>query len=460
MLAHCLAALALCNEPGKWSNWDQLQTCRYSGFYHPDTDGTLSQIVNDARRGGRSVKVVGAGHSFSPIALLSEEAGRAEGVMVSIDALKELIYVRGSAGVARVQAGIRIKDLNEQLFAHGYALENMGAIAEQSLAGATQTGTHGTGKGIQSMSGAVLAMQILTADGHFVNVDASNKDLFEAARVGLGAFGVVVDMTVNIVPRWKLKRTVVPYDLDALRQQLPALRKQYDRMQWFYTPHTKNATLLLREDAPLNATIVPCWTEPGTPERQRATYHPVFGYVGNDGAVGPNQTCLDWSYKALTRQEDHKELYTEMEYFLPVDKEDVVIKEFLAYQASIEDTYGKLCRESTLGTCSLFTGVRYVAADDIWLSPMYGRDTAVVSFIGFGKPGQTCPPVIFAAYAEGLAGIARKHGGRPHWGKMNWATSAYLAPQYPRFDDFRKMRALQDPTGMFFNAYLERTLGS
>jgi hypothetical protein len=323
----------------KWSDWDGRQVCYPSEFIQPKTISEVVNIVKNANANNQQVKVVGSGHSFSPITLTS--ADRSNAILLNLDYLNELISVQ--AQNVTVQAGIRVHDLNTKLLAKGYALENTGAIAMQSVAGATQTGTHGTGKNLGSMSTQILHFKLLLSNGTIINVDSNhNSDIFYAGRVGLGSLGIMLETTLTIVPKFKLKRTAMPYSLKQLLIDLPNLYDKYERMQWYYTPYTDNATLLLRERVPLDTPIIPCWPK-SLVEMQN---------------LKQNVTCIDWSFKALCHEADDKIKYTEMEYFVNYADADIVIKKFIAYQASVKDTIGTTChKEST--KCNLFTGVRY-----------------------------------------------------------------------------------------------------
>ena len=335
-----------------------------------------------------------------------------------------------STSAVTVQSGIRIYELNSALLKHGYALENTGAIARQSVAGATQTGTHGTGKNLGSMSTQILQFKLLLANGTVVVANSSqNLDIFYAGRVGLGSLGIMLETTLKIVPKFKLKRTAMPYSLKQLLLDLPNLYEKYDRMQWYYTPFTDNATLLLREEVPIDTPIVPCWPKTLLEIRNLDT----------------NVTCIDWSFKALCHEADDKIKYTEMEYFVDLDHADQVVKEFMEYQLGLKDTAGMKCHKES-NRCNLFTGVRYAQKDLNWMSPMYKRDIAVVSNIVLGTSNVTGPPKIFQAFSRfGLEKIATKYGGRPHWGKQNWANKTVLRPVYPKFDDFLSLRKQLDP---------------
>ena len=189
--------------------------------------------------------------------------------------------ISAAVNTVHVEAGIRVYELNKALLAAGFALKNTGAIAQQSIAGATQTGTHGTGFELGSMSSQLTEITLVLANGTLTTCSASkHPQLFGAARVGLGALGIVVRARIEVVPKFKLRRIAMPYKLDQLLSDLPRLNAQYSRLQWYYTPYTQNATLLLRIPVPIDTPIVPCW--PGDVMRSQRD--------------GRNVTCVDWSF--------------------------------------------------------------------------------------------------------------------------------------------------------------------
>lgn len=424
----------------EWTDWDGRQICYPSKYLQPKTEAEVVNIVKEASANNQQVKVVGSGHSFSSITLTSND--RPSAILLNLDNLNKVIEV--SSKSVTVQSGIRVYELNSALLKRGYALENTGAIARQSVAGATQTGTHGTGKNLGSMSTQILQFKLLLANGTLISVNSNkNSDIFYAGRVGLGALGIMLETTLRIVPRFKLKRTAMPYSLKQLLVDLPMLYEKYERLQWYYTPFTDNATLLLRELVPIDTPIIPCWPK-------------TLLEIRN---LDSNITCIDWSFKALCHEADDKIKYTEMEYFVDLDQADTVVKQFMEYQLALKDTAGMKCHMEA-HRCNLFTGLRYAQKDLNWMSPMYKRDIAVISNIVLGTSDVTGPPEIFQAFSRyGLENIATKYGGRPHWGKQNWANETVLRPVYPKFDDFLNMRMQLDPKNMFLNKYLKRVLG-
>jgi L-gulonolactone oxidase len=386
---------------------------------------------------GHRVKVVGGGHSFSEIAL-SEG-----GVLVSLDNMKRVLSVRPVAGGGGadvwVQAGIRLHELNDELAGRGLALGNLGATAEQSLGGAISTGTHGTGVDWGSLSTLVTGFRMVTAKGDVVTATrARNREVFAAGRVGLGALGIMTAVRVRCVPAYRLRLTTIQTSAAAVRGEAAALMATHPRVQWYFTPYTDNATILVRDETSDPITPGGCWDRP-------------------KNASGRASACVDASYKALVDSRaayGRRELYTEMEMFVAAADAGPVLDEFRAY---MEQPEVRAARDPAV---RLFTGVRYVQGDDIWLSPCYGRATAVISFIVFGSRTDGGNQTAMGLYARELERISRDgYGGRPHWGKVAWSGHAHLAAVYPRWADFLRLRAKLDPHGMFVNAYLEDKLG-
>mmetsp|Transcript_23474 Transcript_23474/g.37842 ORF Transcript_23474/g.37842 Transcript_23474/m.37842 type:complete len:466 (+) Transcript_23474:15-1412(+) len=444
-----------------WSDWDKRQVCHPSQFLRPNSiDAVVSLLRSLDGEKTTQVKVVGSGHSFSSITLTDNVGSRHRGgpagtitrptftksVMLSLDAICNITqpptWDEEEGGyVVRVGAGIRVHNLNDQLLDLGFALANTGAIAQQSVAGATQTGTHGTGRELGNMATQLTSLTLVLPNATVVTASRSeNRRIFDAARVGLGALGIVVEVGLKVRKKFKLRRTTVAYNLDELLPALPSLSERYPRLQWYYTPYTNNATLLLREAVDIGTEITGCW--PGDLAELAAS------------AQGGNSSCVDWSFKALCHEADDATLYTEMEYFVPVEKSMAFFQEFREFQESVKEEIN--CTEAT--KCALFTGMRYAKQDDIYLSPVFGRDIGVISMIVLGTPTQSGPPDVVSVFDKGLEQIAKKYSGRPHWGKLHFARRADLEPLYPRFQDFKAVREELDPNGMFLNDYLWRVL--
>ena len=435
-----------------WYNWDKLQTCRPGHYFEPSSEGEVVDIVKAAKSELRPLKVVGAGHSFSSIALSCDER---DGDLMSLDKLSSIVGRDGND--VTVQAGIRLYELNSQLEAMNLSLENLGATCEQSLAGATQTGTHGTGINIGSMSTQIVGLRLVDGNGDIIVANAThNGELFEAARVGLGAFGIITEITLRAEPLFKLSLQQLVVPLAYIFENLSELVAKYERFQWYWLPYDeKHAVMILRErtDAPITG----CWDAflgsfLGEPRQ----------FFVDDGRVGvtmnaplQNRSCVDVSYKALCGSRQHyasRNLYTEMEMFVPVEISSAAVK---AFRSGAESRLRRFHNASV----PLFTGVRYVRGDDITLSPQAGnRTNAVISMILMGtSKTQTAPLSQTTMFDKALEDLTSgQFSGRPHWGKRNWATAADIRNAYgdAAVADFVRLSKLHDPHGLFRNAYL------
>lgn len=428
-----------------WEDWDRKQVCHPVDYRLPVDEQELADYVKAAHDAGEPFKVVGSGHSFSSITMT-------DGHMISLDRMNQFLRMDGDLAV--VQAGIKLYDLNAQLEAHGHSLENLGATCEQSLAGATATATHGTGRLTGNIAANIEALRIVAANGTVIEASRQqNADLLRAARVGLGALGVVSEITIRTLPLFKLKLTNRIMPLDKLLKELPESMEQYERLQWFWNPpDEESATLVTREVTDDEITPGGCWhgEEYFLGETPRLFGQPV--------PLSAQEPCVDVSYKAMCGSKAHyarRNLYTEMEMFVPAENVVDAINDFRAFQAKVLPQHNS--------SVSLFTGVRYVAADDSLLSTAAERATAVISFIVMGdSKTETGDSVEFARYAQELERLCHeKYDGRPHWGKMNWATIDSVRPHYDAqsWETFLALRAEMDPKGIFLNDYLRERLG-
>ena len=222
-----------------WSNWSRGQSCAPAEHVRPASRAELSEAV--AR--GRAVRVAGAGHSFSGVV-------PTDGTLLSLDRLDRVLDVDRDSGLVRAEAGIRLHRLVRELHAHGLALPNLGDIDAQSLAGALVTGTHGTGAKLGNLAASVEAMELVLADGSELTVDGGDE--LRAARVGLGALGVVAAVTLRCVPAFRLHAVDRPLPLDDVLGELDRHVDGNDHFELFTFPHSPIALTRTnnRSDAP------------------------------------------------------------------------------------------------------------------------------------------------------------------------------------------------------------------
>ena len=182
-----------------WKNWSGYVECPRTPVLTPDSGAALASVLADAARGGKPVRMVGAGHSFSPLVA-------SDGVIVSLDKLQGVMAVDAATRVARVHAGTRLYALGAALAQRGLAMENLGDINVQSIAGATRTGTHGTGLAFGNLATQIAALKFVTADGReHVASPTEDPALFAGGRIGLGSLGVLTEVCLRLVPAFRLR---------------------------------------------------------------------------------------------------------------------------------------------------------------------------------------------------------------------------------------------------------------
>lgn len=426
-----------------WTNWARNQTCDPVAVERPRNEREIQELVQRAAAEGRTVRVVGAGHSFTPLVCT-------DGYLLDLRDHAAVRHVDAERRTVTVQAGIPLWRLNEELAAHGLALENLGDIAYQSIAGATQTATHGTGARFRNLSSAIVGMRLVDGEGEIVACDRDTRpEVLDVARVGLGAMGVVSEVTIQCVPAFNLHAQERPEPVDEILERLDEEVDGHDHFELFWIPNTRWALTKRNRRTDEPARPRPAWKA----WRDDVLYDNVlFGTMCRIGAwrnhlipkvakrlpsKGPAD-YVDVSYKVFASPRLVR--FYEMEYAIP--RGDVV-----------EALQRVRAHVKRLGMQISFpVEVRFVAGDDIPLSTAYGRDTAYVAVHVYrGTP--------YDQYFQGVERIMDDYGGRPHWGKMHFHTASTLAPRYPRWDDAQRVRARLDPNQVFTTPYLERVLG-
>ena len=417
-----------------WSNWSRGQSCAPAEHVRPASRAELSEAV--AR--GRAVRVAGAGHSFSGVV-------PTDGTLLSLDRLDRVLDVDRDSGLVRAEAGIRLHRLVRELHAHGLALPNLGDIDAQSLAGALVTGTHGTGAKLGNLAASVEAMELVLADGSELTVDGGDE--LRAARVGLGALGVVAAVTLRCVPAFRLHAVDRPLPLDDVLGELDRHVDGNDHFELFTFPHSPIALTRTnnRSDAP------------PTPRRPRREWlqdvvldNHVFGLLNRVARRAPKtipslNRLAGRSASQRERVADSFDVFAsprlvrfeEMEYALP--REHAV--EAMRAARQILERY----------PVSFPIELRFSAGDDALLSPAHARETAYVAVHVFEG-------MSFEAPFREVEAVMGEWGGRPHWGKRSFLSAAELAPRYPRWADFAAIRERLDPDGRFVNAWARQTL--
>ncbi|MGR8007737.1 D-arabinono-1,4-lactone oxidase [Streptomyces hypolithicus] len=426
-----------------WRNWAGNVTARPVREVTPASAEELAEAVRRAAEDGLRVKPVGAGHSFTA-------AAATDGLLIRPDLLTGIRAIDRAAGTVTVEAGTGLRRLNVALAREGLSLTNMGDIMEQTVAGATSTGTHGTGRDSASTAAQIRALELVLADGSLLTCsEKENPEIFAAARLGLGALGVVTAITFAVEPVFLLTAREEPMTFDRVTADFEALHAENEHFEFYWFPHTGNCNTKRNNRSAGPAAPpgrVSGWIE------DELLSNGLFQVVCSVGRALPlavpalarlssralsARTYTDIPYKVFTSP--RRVRFMEMEYAVPREAAVAALREVKA-----------LVERSPL-RIGFPVEVRTAPADDITLSTASGRDTAYIAVHLYrGTPYQ--------AYFTAVERVMTAHGGRPHWGKVHTRDAEYLAGVYPRFAEFTALRDRLDPGRVFANDYLRRVL--
>ncbi|TFD28329.1 D-arabinono-1,4-lactone oxidase [Cryobacterium cryoconiti] len=429
-----------------WRNWARNQAVTPVRVERPSTVAAVQRAVVAAGKVGLRVKAVGSGHSFSGIAL-------APGVQLDLFDLAGLIDADAASGRVTLAAGTRLFELPRLLRPYGLALANMGDVDRQTISGALSTGTHGTGGRFGGLATQVVALTLVTGDGSLLHVsETENPELLPAARIGLGALGIVVDVTVQCVPAYLLHAIEASEPLEEVLERYLDRSDRHDHFEFYWFPHTETALTktntrlpVTDERSPLGA--VSRWVD------DELLANGVYRGICALGALAP--ATVPRSTRLATRLSGRRE-FTDVSHRVFVTNRTVRFQEMeYALPRALVPAALREVRELIAARgwrISFPVEVRSAAADDVWLSTANGRDTGYIAVHRYYREDP-------AAYFQAVEAIMRAHGGRPHWGKMHDRDAASLRAEYPHFDDFLSVRDRLDPERRFANSYLERVLG-
>jgi FAD/FMN-containing dehydrogenase len=432
--------MANCNSNHTFENWARTIKFRPGRYCQPTTEAQVVAVVKDAALRGGCVRTAGAGHSFSQLLATTD-------TLVNLDNLAGDITVNGTR--ATVPGGMRLKDLIPALRERGLGFRNIGSVTEQSIAGAFSTGTHGTGLRIGSISTQVVGVKMVTATGDVRTIDETEMDLLKAVRLNLGALGIITEVTLECVPDYQLEYTAYLTTFDHIIDKIDTLTAENERVLFWW---------LLPPFGPRNKVVVITKNPIGHPKGILGNATPslldlaggLFARAFPRDVMGLPTVALD----VLTNQSDG---FRKIVSFT-ADYDDVLTIPLLPvfhreceYAIPVENTAEALKGFRTIvdeGDMSLIlpVEVRFLAKDDIPISPSLGRD---VCYIGASTLHNATE--VFERFEPLMTHL----GGRPHWGKNFTLTRDDFDAMYPgTLEAFRVIRRDLDPDGVFLNSFL------
>jgi FAD/FMN-containing dehydrogenase len=384
-----------------WCNWSRSVRCAPKRIERPASEDELPALLRGTEL---AVRVAGRGHSHTPLVAT-------DGLLLELDALAGIEACDPPAREATVRAGTRLSQVGAPLRERGLAMENLGDVDVQALAGAVATGTHGTGSRLRSLSNQIVGLRLFRADGERLECsETSEPRVFAAARVGLGAFGVVSAVRLRLLPAYQLHERIWREDVEPALEALPERIASNRHFEFFWLPQKDRLEL---------KTLNPSTLPPGpVPDRRRERVGPAHEILPS-----PREVPI-----------------VEMEYAVPAEHG---VACFLALRERMRRRHPEVIWPIEYRT---------VASDEIPLSPAHGRETVTLSL----HQAAELPYREFLADCEA---IFRNVRGRPHWGKLHSLRASELRELYPRWEEFHVVRRELDPRGRFLNDHLRELFG-
>lgn len=419
--------------------------CTPQKIARPTSIDALVGLVHETASRGGKLRVAGSGHSFSPVVATDQ-------TLVTLAGLSGLAEVDTATRQALAMGGTSIHTLGELLAPHGLALSNQGDVDAQAIAGAVSTGTHGTGIGFGSLSTQAVGLTLVLASGERLEVSPTREpEIFKAGQVALGTLGVLARVRLQLERSYVLKdvRRNMAFETALASFEDNCRRHRHYEFWWFpYADLVASKSLDVVPDAEarprsrMQRLLVDKVLETGVfwaiseaVKRVPSAAAPVARFSSTMMAEGE---FADASHRVFPSPRDVR--FNEMEYAVPVERGVDCLRELRAFI------------EARKIRVHFPIEYRVVAGDDIWMSPFYQRDSAVISVHMYvGMPYQE--------YFDGCEAIFLNHRGRPHWGKMHGLTAREFRDMYPMWDRFHAVRRQLDPKRVFMSEYLTRIFG-
>jgi FAD-linked oxidoreductase len=429
-----------------WRNWAGTESATGVEILRPTSTDELAAAVKSAAEQGKKLKAVGSGHSFTGCSV-------PEQVMIRMDGLSSIIHADKDSGRVTVGAGTGLRKLNAGLAAFDLAMANLGDIDKQTISGAISTGTHGTGARLGGLATQVVALDLVTADGSILHCSAEeNPDVFAAARVSVGALGVISSLTLQCVPAFLLRAQEMPLPLGDVLTGFDELADGNDHFEFYWFPHTDIALTKRNNRVAAGVGASPVGRVRGWVDDELLS-NKVFELTNRIAVRRPGLVprINRIASRALSARE-----YVDASYKVFCSERNVVFREseYAVPREHVVDVIRRLRDwiDSSGSRIPFPIEVRVAAADDIWLSTASGRDTAYVAIHQYHR-------LPHDPYFLAFERIVADYNGRPHWGKLHTLTAADLRTRYPHFDDYLAVRDRLDPQRTFENPYTRQVFG-
>jgi sugar-1,4-lactone oxidase-like protein len=425
----------------RFINWARNESCQAKNYFQPETEEELIEIIKAYPK----IRVTGSGHSWNDICLTNE-------ALINFDRLNTVLDLDIDKLQVKVQPGIKLWQLNEFLDKHGLALQNLGSISDQSVAGAISTGTHGTGINFQILGSQLEEFWLIKADGEKILIHKErDKELFDLALVNLGCLGIISSITLNVVPAFNLHDVTSVSNFDEVVDKLDELVAGTDHFKLWWFPHTEEVVVYqyTRTQNPVNDSRFRQWFMEELVSVNAYRLMLKIGTVNRDWRKRINKALVQKFIQPLDRVEKSFKVFNVPKP--PLHRETEWAFDMRIAKDVLRD-YKKMINASK-HRINFLQEIRFTKADNFALSPAYGRNSLWLGAYNADNFG----------WDELLADfevIAMKYKGRPHWGKeFKTAGKDYLHSVYPRLSDFNLLRQKFDPLNKFSNNYISKIFG-
>jgi len=421
----------------RFINWAKNIQTNVNHFYQPETEEEIIELVKKHNK----VRLVGTGHSWSDICATTE-------VIINLDHYNKIIHIDKAAKVVKVQAGIKLWQLNQLLDKEGLALKNLGSIDRQSISGAISTGTHGSGINYQILGSQLLEFSLIKADGSKLVVNKEkDTDLFNACVVSLGCLGIISEVTIQVVDAFNLQDYTTTVPFDEVIEQLDEYLNNNDHFKLWWLPPTKDIIVFRyqRTQEKTNDTRLRQFLKD---ELLSVIVYRLMVFIAKLFPVlaKPINRLLTWNMKGpLDRIEKsfkvfivpEPPLHRETEWTFDISRAKEIL---IAYREFITENKYNL---------NFIQEIRFTKGDDFWLSGCYQRNALWLGLYSYEHEN-------WDKILKDYQVFAQQFNGRPHWGKEFNVGKEYLQQQYPKYNDFIQLRHEMDPGKKFVNKYIER----